>query len=65
MTIEEFFIWVIPLVIWSLIWKGFALWKSARNKQNVWFICLLILNTAGVLHIVYLLWFQKKGKRKK
>ena len=65
MTIEQFYIWLIPLVIWSLIWKGLALWKSARNEQKAWYTSLLIFNTAGVLPIVYLLWFQKKSKRKK
>lgn len=48
------------IVIWSLIWKGVALWKSARNCQKWWFIALLIINTVGILEIVYLAFFQKK-----
>ncbi len=55
---------LIPLVIWSIIWKGIALWKCGRNNHLVWFIVILIFNTAGILPIVYLLFFQKKKKKK-
>jgi hypothetical protein len=50
------------LVIWSAIWKGIGLWKAGRNNQLQWFVALLIFNTAGILPIVYLKWFQKKSK---
>ncbi len=53
-------IWLIPLIVWSVIWKGLALWKCGRNNQLAWFIVLLVLNTAGILEIVYLLFFQKE-----
>ena len=48
------------VIIWSFIWKGFALWKSARNGQPAWFVCLLVINTVGILEIVYISFFQKK-----
>jgi len=48
------------ILLWELPWKGFALWKAAKNNQRNWFIALLILNTVGVLPIVYLKFFQKK-----
>jgi hypothetical protein len=51
---------LLVLVIWSLIWKGIALWKSARNTQTAWFVFMLILNTVGILEIVYIIWFSKK-----
>ena len=51
---------VILLVVWSFIWKGIALWKCGRNNQLSWFIVLLIINTAGILEILYILFFQKK-----
>lgn len=50
------------LVTWSIIWKGVALWHSARNKQIVWYIVLLIVNTVGILEIVYLKFFKKELK---
>jgi hypothetical protein len=42
------------LVIWSLFWKGLALWHSGRRGQHWWFIVMLIVNTIGILEIIYL-----------
>jgi len=58
-----FYLWFVPLSIWSIIWTGISLWKSSRNNQMRWFVLLLILNTAGLLEIIYLVWFQKKHKK--
>ena len=35
------------------------MWKSARNNQLAWFICLAIFNTVGILPIIYVVWCQK------
>ena len=43
------------LVIWDAIWRGQALWKSAKKSQKYWFIALLIVNSMGILPIIYLL----------
>lgn len=48
------------LIAWSLLWKALALWHSARGSQIVWYIVLCIVNTAGVLEIIYLLFFRRK-----
>jgi hypothetical protein len=50
---------ILILAIWDGVWKLIALWKSARHDQLAWFICLAIFNTAGILPIVYILFFQK------
>ena len=47
------------LLIWSVVWKGLALWKAARGGSKGWFIALLIINTAGILEILYLYVFRK------
>jgi len=44
---------------WSLFWKGLALWKSAGRGEKWWFIILLIVNTLGLLEILYLFVFSK------
>jgi hypothetical protein len=54
-----FVIVIVLLAIWDGVWKLIALWKSARHDQLAWFICLAIFNTAGILPIVYILFFQK------
>ncbi|MFA5384660.1 MAG: DUF5652 family protein [Eubacteriales bacterium] len=48
------------LIAWSLLWKALALWHSARSTQTVWYIVLCIVNTVGILEIIYLLFFRKK-----
>ena len=65
LTTPTFFFLVIVLVIWELVWKGLAAWKAARNGHKTWFWVILILNTIGILPIIYLLFFSKKRKRKR
>jgi len=55
----------IILGIWEAVWKGLALWKASQNRQRNWFIAILVINTIGILPIIYLKFFQKKLKIKK
>jgi len=48
--------------VWALVWKGLALWKSCQKKQKVWFIVLLVVNTMGILEILYIYVFSKIGE---
>lgn len=48
------------LTVWSLLWKGVALWRASKSGQRNWFIAMLILNTMGILEIVYLFRFAKE-----
>jgi len=57
--------WVWPLLVWAMVWKGFALWRAARNESIGWFIALMILNTVGILEILYIFVFSKIGKSEK
>ena len=45
---------LLSLVAWTLAWKGAALWRAARAGQGAWFIALLLINTLGLLEIVFL-----------
>ncbi len=47
------------LLLWTVAWKGLALWHSARRAEQWWFIALLLINTLGILEIVYLFAFCK------
>ena len=59
-NISTFFIILIATVaIWEMIWKGIALWKTGRNNHMSWFLAIFIFNTAGILPIIYLVFFQK------
>ena len=57
----------IPLLLaaalWTIVLKGLALWHAARGSQKGWFIVLLIINTLGILEIIYLIWFRPKNDR--
>lgn len=44
--------------LWAIAIKGFALWHAARNEQKPWFVAMLIVNTFGILELVYLLFFR-------
>ena len=51
---------IIILAIWDIVWKLLAMWKAANRKQKAWFIWLGILNTVGILPIIYLLIYKDK-----
>ena len=45
--------------IWSLCWKGVALWKASKKNQLLWFAILLVVNTMGIFEILYIFVFSK------
>jgi len=51
---------VLVLVLWTIPWKGVALWKAARAGSVGWFIAILLLNTLAILEILYIFIFSKK-----
>ncbi|KKH95415.1 hypothetical protein EO95_08780 [Methanosarcina sp. 1.H.T.1A.1] len=61
-TNPQFLALILILALWELFWKGIALWKAARESQRYWFIAILILNTVGILPILYIFLF-KEGKK--
>lgn len=58
-------LWFIGLFIWTIVWKGLALWRSAQRGQKEWFIPLLVINTLGILEILYLYVFSSPEKKTK
>ncbi|HEY9082435.1 MAG TPA: DUF5652 family protein [Vicingaceae bacterium] len=51
---------IVIVAIWDAIWKLIGLWKSARNNDLVWFVCIAIFNTVGILPIIYILSKKKE-----
>jgi len=43
---------IIAIVIIFL--KGYALWHAARRNEKWWFVALLLINTIGILELIYL-----------
>ena len=52
----EFFMVVL---VWSIFWKGMALWRAAQNRHLIWFIILLVVNTLGLLEIAYVFYLNR------
>lgn len=55
---------LIILIVWEVAWKGVALWRASRNDQVEWFVALLIVNSLGVLPILYLVFHPKPDSLK-
>ena len=59
------------IMIWSYVWKLLALWKSARKGSLAWFAILALVNTVGILEILYIFvfsemkWLNSKSKSRK
>ena len=51
---------LLVVVLWELVWKGLALWYAAKEGKKRWFIALLVVNSLGILPILYLIWFREK-----
>jgi len=49
----------IMLLIWTYFWKAAALWHAVRNKDKVWFVVFLLVNTLGILDMIYLFGIEK------
>jgi len=49
---------VIGIIV--IILKGYALWHAARRSEKWWFVILLIVNTLGILELVYLIFVVGK-----
>ncbi len=60
--------WLITLIlVWSMVWKLLALWKSARKGHLAWFIVMGLINFVGILEILYIFVFSEmkfKSSRK-
>ena len=53
------------LAIVDLVLKGWALWRAARMSKKWWFIALLIVNSMGILPVIFLLLTNQQYQKKK
>lgn len=59
------FIFLILALIWEMIWKGIALWYAARNDHLGWYVAILVVNSLGILPMIYLILYAKKKQTAK
>jgi len=64
-SIAAVFFLIAVVVVWELVWKLIAMWKAARNNSSIWFVVLAVLNTLGILPILYIFIFSKMKRREK
>lgn len=55
---------VIAVLLLTLPLKAAALWRAARRGHLGWFLTIIILNTLGILELLYILIFSKWGLEK-
>lgn len=48
------------ITIWSTLLKGVGLWRAANLKQRNWFIVMLVINSVGIIELIYLFRFASK-----
>lgn len=53
---------ILVLVVWTMFWKALGLWHAARKGDKVWFVIFLLINTIGILELIYL---YDRGKLKR
>ena len=53
----------ILVFLWTIPWKGVALWKAAKKGHKIWFIVFLVINTLAILEILYIFVFCKDEKK--
>jgi heme A synthase len=58
------FIFVL-VVVWSAIWKLMAMWKAAKKGAIAWFIVFGLVNTVGILEILYIYVFSNMKTKDK
>lgn len=54
-------------LLWTIAIKGYALWHAAKRNEKWWFVALLVINTFGILELIYLFFFAKvfgRGEKK-
>ena len=62
-TSTAFIVLLVIASLWSAVWKALALWKSARRSDTVWYVVLCILNTLGILEIIYIFLVARKKEQ--
>ena len=45
--------------LWDVPWRLLAMWHAARQNQKVWFVALLLINSVGIVPLIYLVFVSK------
>lgn len=56
---------ILLLAVWQIVWKGLALYRAGRVRDKGWFVLLTLVNTLGILDIVYRFVISKRPSRQR
>ncbi len=62
-NIQAFTGFIVLISIIDLALKGWGMWRAGRMNKKAWFIAILIINSVGILPIIFLL--LTKGEYRK
>ena len=52
---------LVLIIIWTIVWKVYAVWTAVKHNHKKWFVALIILNTFAILEIFYIFKIAKKS----
>jgi methionyl-tRNA synthetase len=52
---------LLAVALWVIPWKAWALWLAARRGDLKWFLVLVIVNTLGILEMIYIFIVAKQS----
>lgn len=55
---------LLVLIAVIILLKGYALWHAARRGEMWWFIIMLVVNTVGILELIYIIFILKKWPKR-
>lgn len=53
--------WLLIASLWTLPWKAWALWLSARRGDFWWFLFMIFITTLGLIEIFYIFFIAKQS----
>ncbi|NOS67667.1 MAG: hypothetical protein HOO67_04870 [Candidatus Peribacteraceae bacterium] len=62
--IAPWLIVIIPFILIDLVLKALSMWRAARMNMTAWFIALFIVNSLGILPIIFLLLTNTEYKKR-
>lgn len=54
---------IFAFVIAVIALKGYTLWHASKRNERGWFVALLVINTFGILELIYLIFIMKKWSK--
>jgi methionyl-tRNA synthetase len=54
---------LLAIFFWTIPWKAWGLWLAVKRNEIWWFLAMLLINTIGVLEIIYIFFIAKQSDK--